>query len=276
MSKPEKEEIILELESILEDLRSYRRLTISSIIPLTSSIFFKGQINSLSSKLQHTLALYKPFIVAYGGDAPMKLPGIDMDVFELALAYDTDHSYTEHALHITIQKVNTAIGKLQASKEFGDGQIQAPEDSIPMEIQLFNKMQFHPKVIEVSRKLYVDGHYAQAITEAYKAIDNFVKQKTGESIYGKELMGKVFKKDDPIIKLNELKTQSNRNEQEGFMHLFQGAMIGIRNPKAHDNVFMADPYKTLEYLSFASLLMRRADEGKLVRTRKKQSKSKET
>jgi len=158
----------------------------------------------------------------------------------------------------------------------GNGQIQAPVDSIQMANFLFDKMQFHPKVIEVSRKLYVDEHYAQAIQEAYKAVDNFVKNKTGLSIYGKDLMGKVFNVAESIIMLNELRTKSNRNEQEGFMYLFQGAMIGIRNPKAHDNVVMTDPYQTLEYLGFASLLIRRADEGKLVRTRKNQSKAKET
>ena len=107
------------------------------------------------------------------------------------------------------------------------------------------------------------GHYTDAIFAAYKAIDNFVKKKTGLSIYGKDLMGKVFNKDNPIIKLNELRTQSNRNEQEGFMYLFQGAMLGIRNPKAHDEATQLDPYRTLEYLGFASLLMRRADEGEL-------------
>lgn len=134
-------------------------------------------------------------------------------------------------------------------------------------------MQFHPLVVEASKSLFESRHYYDAIFAAYKAIDNFVKKKTGLSIYGEDLMGKVFNKDNPIIKLNELRTLSNRNEQKGFMYLFQGAMLGIRNPKAHDEATHLDPYKTLEYLGFASLLMRRAEEGKLIRTRRKQRKS---
>jgi hypothetical protein len=53
------------------------------------------------------------------------------------------------------------------------------------------------------------------------------------------------------------------DEQEGFMHLYMGAVIGIRNPKAHGMVEQRDPYKTLKYLSFASLLAKRVDEAKL-------------
>jgi len=47
------------------------------------------------------------------------------------------------------------------------------------------------------------------------------------------------------------------------MFLFMGAVVGIRNPKAHDEIVQNDPYKTLEYLGFASLLMKRIDEGEI-------------
>lgn len=152
----------------------------------------------------------------------------------------------------------------------GNGQIQAPVDSIQMANFLFNKMQLHPKVVKVSESLFKDGHYPQAIFEAFKAVDNFVKKRAGLAIYGKDLMGKVFNVDDPIIKLNKLRTKSNRAEQEGFMYLFMGAMEGIRNLNAHDEATELDPYKTLEYLGFASLLMRRTNEGKVKRVKRKQ------
>lgn len=161
-----------------------------------------------------------------------------------------------------------------------NSQIQAPVDSTEMANFLFDKMQLHPKVIEVSMKLFIDGHYAQAIEEAYKAVINSVKEKASlhldDKVDGTKLMAQVFHIDNPMIKLNKLKTQPDRDEQEGFMHLFMGATLGIRNPKAHSNIVMKDPYKTLEYLGFASLLMRRADEGKLDQTWKKQSKSKQS
>lgn len=147
-------------------------------------------------------------------------------------------------------------------------QVEIPRDTAELANFLFDKMQFHPKVVEASRSLFESGHYAQAIFEAFKVVNNFIKQKTSLNLDGKQLMAKAFNEEGPVIKLNELKTQSDRDEQEGFKFLFMGAMVGIRNPKAHDNVVQTDLYRTLEYLGFASLLMKRAEEGKVKRPRK--------
>lgn len=271
MSKTRKEKLIRELKYIHDDLCSYRKLTSSSPAVINFSSF-KEDINELRSKLQRELATYKFYIVKYSGDsgeATMKVLGIDMDVFELALAYDTNQSDTGSALNVAILKVNTAIGN-----------IQAPEDSFKMEIDLFYNMQLHPRVVEVSRKLYVDEHYAQAIEEAYKAVIEFVKEKAALyldiKVDGTKLMGDVFQVDNPMIKLNKLLNQTDRSEQEGFKFLFMGATLGIRNRKAHGNVIMTDPYRTLEYLGFASMLMKKAEEGELVPAWEKQPKSKET
>lgn len=136
-----------------------------------------------------------------------------------------------------------------------------PKDTDELLPYLFDAMQFHPKVVKASKKLFEDGHYTDAIFRAFTEVNNFVKAKTGLELDGKALMSQVFRIENPVIKLNELRTKSERDEQEGFMFLFMGAMEGIRNPKAHDNIIQKDPLKTLEYLALASLLMRRAEEG---------------
>lgn len=144
-----------------------------------------------------------------------------------------------------------------------------PEDipSEKAEIDLFNKICLHPKIREVSEKLFVDGHYAQAIFEAFKAVNNAVKEKTGiRDKDGQSLMAYAFSGNPPPLALNSLQTQSEKDEQDGFKFLFMGAMTGIRNPKAHDHVRQTDPYRTLHYLAFASLLMTRIDDS--IRTRK--------
>jgi uncharacterized protein (TIGR02391 family) len=175
------------------------------------------------------------------------------------------HGFILTGLKVLKDALVVKIGKLRNETV----QIQAPEDSAQMSNFLFDRMQFHPKIIEASKSLFETQHYAQAIFEAFKAVNNFVKQKTGSTLDGKSLMTEVFSKNRPIIKLNEGRSDSDKDEQEGFMHLFAGAMLGIRNPKAHDNVIQTDPYRTLEYLGFASLLMTRAEEGKVRRRRKK-------
>jgi uncharacterized protein (TIGR02391 family) len=119
----------------------------------------------------------------------------------------------------------------------------------------------HIKIQEHCESLYLDKHYSSAILEAYKVIFNELKLLTGVTdLDGKRLVEKAFSLTNPLIKLNELKTQSDKDEQLGFMMLFSGAAIGIRNPKAHDLINQSNELKSLQYLSFASLLMTKLDE----------------
>lgn len=139
-----------------------------------------------------------------------------------------------------------------------------PIQEVPVHIELFEKLRLHPKIVEVSGKLFKDGHYAQAIFEAFKAVNKFVKEKSGRyDLDGKGLMSTVFKKENPILKLNSLETPSDRDEQEGFMFIYMGAMVGIRNPKAHEIIVQKDPIRTLKYLALASLLLERANEAEV-------------
>jgi len=131
----------------------------------------------------------------------------------------------------------------------------------PSPNMLYDLLQLHPRIVEVSRSLFRSGHYSQAIFEAFKCVGICVKGKSALQDDGQTLMAKAFNEHTPVIKLNELKTPSEIDEQMGFKLVFMGAMTGIRNPKAHDIVTQKDPYKTLEYLALASLLARRVDEG---------------
>jgi len=130
------------------------------------------------------------------------------------------------------------------------------------EIEIFKKIRLHPKIQEVSEKLFINGSYELAIFEAFKAVNNAVKEKTGIiDKDGQSLMSHVFSGNPPILALNSLKSQSEKDEQDGFKFLFMGSMAGIRNPKAHENVKQTDQFRTLHYLAFASLLMTRIDES---------------
>lgn len=124
-------------------------------------------------------------------------------------------------------------------------------------------LELHHKIKEISLELFRNKHYAQAVFESAKALNNYVKEKAG--ITDRDLsdtMTRIFNENNPIIKLNDLATRSDKDEQEGFRFLYMGAMKGIRNPKAHENIIQLDKNRTLEYLAFISLLFRRAEEGK--------------
>lgn len=127
--------------------------------------------------------------------------------------------------------------------------------------KLFNERKLHHEVSKISSKLFIDGHYSQAIFEACKLLNKKVQLLSGSSLDGKSLMLSVFSQKNPKINLNRLQNESDDNEQEGFMHIFAGVMQGIKNPKSHDIIYLKDPIRALEYLGLISLLFRRLDEG---------------
>ncbi len=170
-------------------------------------------------------------------------------------------------VHRIQQEINSIIQKYETlGIEEKPTTTTKPTDTDESPIHLFDAMKFHPRIIKVSRKRFASGNYEDAIFRVFVEINNFVKEKADSDDDGKSLMSNTFNCKNPIIKLNALITQSDKDEQEGFMHLFMGAMQGIRNPKAHENLSPRDPLRTLEYLTLANLLMRRVEEGTAVKT----------
>jgi uncharacterized protein (TIGR02391 family) len=127
--------------------------------------------------------------------------------------------------------------------------------------KLYDLLKFHPRIVQASRSQFRSGHYTDAIFNALKCVEILVKAKSGLKGSGTDLMHKVFNEKNPVIKLNQLQEEYEIDEQEGFRFIYAGAMLGIRNPKAHAEVQQKDPYRTLEYLALASLLAKRIEEG---------------
>ena len=68
-------------------------------------------------------------------------------------------------------------------------------------------------------------------------------------------IGDAFNGTNPKIKLTQLVTQSEIDEQNGYRFIFAGSMSAIRNPRGHD--ILIDPIdRCLDHLSFASVLLR--------------------
>ena len=92
-------------------------------------------------------------------------------------------------------------------------------------------------------------------------VKDYVNEKNGGNLDGAKAMGRAFDFDrqEPLIKFNDLQSEEEKDEQRGIAFLFKG-IVGIRNRKAHENITLSDPYRALEYLALASLLMRLMDE----------------
>lgn len=271
MDEIEKRNLIKELNQLNKRLLDYKKRQERHV----KIKFTEGQmkkLDELRTRTRQSFRWLKDIISEYGGNASIKIAGIKYNAFEYSLRPQSVHIIPElfTALDMAINTVNTTIKRIEV----------LPAESIKLRDTIASKTiteqqkeptyllditKLHPRIVEVSKSLFETGHYSQAIFEAFKAVNNFVKEKSGltpaeiRRMTDKQLMAKVFDESNPIIKLNELQTDTEISEQEGFKFLFMGATAGIRNPKAHDSVVQRDPYKTLEYLAFASLLMKRID-----------------
>jgi uncharacterized protein (TIGR02391 family) len=126
----------------------------------------------------------------------------------------------------------------------------------------FDQLNLHSRIADVSRDLFQDGYHWEAVFAAAKALVNYVKERSGEhALDGAPLMRTVFSKNNPILVFNGMKDQTDFDEQEGMMHLFEGAVLGIRNPGGH-SFPEGTEQRAIEYISLLSLLAYRVQEAK--------------
>jgi len=151
--------------------------------------------------------------------------------------------------------LNGLIGRLQERRdEMGTGEA-APAT-------YFDKLNLHPRIMDVSRDLFLDGHYWEAVFAGAKALVNFVKERSGRhDLDGAALVRAVFSRNDPTLAFNDLSNQTDLDEQEGMMHLFEGAVLAIRNPGGHSFPEGSDQ-RAMEYISLLSFLAYRVQESK--------------
>lgn len=135
-----------------------------------------------------------------------------------------------------------------------------PEALPSQSLHPFDVRNIHPKLPPKVRKLFDDGHFAEATSHAFKYLDKQVEKRSGLSDSGFSLMMDAFDSKKPKIKLTPLKTQSETDEQEGYRFVFAGSMRAIRNPRAHEFSVVDDPDTCLDHLSFVSLLLRRLEQ----------------
>jgi uncharacterized protein (TIGR02391 family) len=125
----------------------------------------------------------------------------------------------------------------------------------------FDRRNVHPKLPRKVKRLFDDGHYAEATFEAFKFVDKVVQKHSKASESGLKLMMQVFDESKPLLKLTPLSNQSEVDEQKGYRFLFSGAVMAIRNPRGHEVNITDDPDACLDHLAFSSLLLRRLEQS---------------
>ena len=90
------------------------------------------------------------------------------------------------------------------------------------------------------------SEFEAASREAFVTLENCLKKKSGLDSHGFDLATKALSfevdkktgeiKKAPLIAINELKTESNRNEQEGIRYMLMGFFQGPRNLYQHNHI----------------------------------------
>lgn len=126
--------------------------------------------------------------------------------------------------------------------------------------RIFLLREFHPEIVRHARDQFIQQHYFDAVDECCKAFAKYVSEKSRLDKHGSELMGKALSLKGPL-KLNSQKTETERNLQEGVMHLCIGLMKGVRNSVEHEPQldFKIEYQDALDMLSIISYLYRQID-----------------
>lgn len=124
---------------------------------------------------------------------------------------------------------------------------------------LYSRTVTETEIVEVSRDLFASGHHSLAVQEAFKAVEKFVQSRaSAHSQSGTALMETVFSANRPRLYWSERLSQSQKDEQRGYMHLYAGSMLGIRNPVTHEFGWVDEGETALELILFAQHLLRKA------------------
>jgi uncharacterized protein (TIGR02391 family) len=209
----------------------------------------------------------RPYINRFDGQWLMRHPavGSTWDALNSAVGLSDVAQVKGPSLSATIQKLDQIIGRLQTM----DPNEVVPDDpSLPMRPRLgADRIMFvyldhlHPFIARGCSQLYRDGHYAQAVEEASKAVSEYLRQATGLSTDGVTLAQTAFSPKNPKLEFSDLSDDTKRNEQIGFMEMLVGFAKGVRNPLAHTHGKLEEAQKAFEYLVMASLFCRRVDDA---------------
>ena len=119
----------------------------------------------------------------------------------------------------------------------------------------------HPDVLQFCRAELLHENYFHAVFEAAKSVAQKVRDRTGLTGGGADIVDKAFGLSSPLLAINTLRTETEQSEQKGFANLLKGMFGTFRNVTAHaPKVTWPIPEQdALDLLSLVSYMHRRLD-----------------
>lgn len=109
----------------------------------------------------------------------------------------------------------------------------------------FELYNIHPSLANALNLLY-KSEFEAAARESFVTLENYLKKKSGLDSHGFDLATRALSfevdkktgeiKKAPLIAINDLKTESDRNEQDGIRYMLMGFFQGPRNLYQHNHI----------------------------------------
>lgn len=83
---------------------------------------------------------------------------------------------------------------------------------------------------------YEAANYSHAILDAMHYLSEVLREKSGLDGDGHALVGAALGGQSPILRVNKLQTETERNIQKGLGQILRGMYQGVRNPRSHEQI----------------------------------------
>lgn len=104
---------------------------------------------------------------------------------------------------------------------------------------IFTQENFDSILIKKVGNRLENNQFSDSLKVALIYLTEKIRERTGlHDLDGDKLVTKAFSVSNPLIKINELKTESERNEQKGIMLILQGIYSAFRNPLNHSTIII--------------------------------------
>lgn len=263
------QELIISLEELRERLVEHRKLWSTSLAKPIPDFPVRNidELETQAQWLSRRVGALRPFIHRFDDAWIMTHPvsGTSWNALDAAVGLTAVAPIKGPSLRASIEKLDHVIGRLQSLN---------PDDFIPddpnkpLRIGITTDQiisayldHLHPFISKGCAQLYRDGHYAQAVGEASRAVFQYLRDVTGLAEDGASLAQSAFSIKNPILAFSDLSDQTKKDEQVGFMEMLAAFAKGVRNPLAHTHGKIEEAQKSFEYLVMASIFCRRIDDA---------------
>jgi uncharacterized protein (TIGR02391 family) len=153
---------------------------------------------------------------------------------------------------------------LKTSKVETIGEAERKADRLK---HLLSERNVHHDVLRFCKAELLQENYFHAVFESTKSVADKIRDLSGITSDGNDLIDSVFAVNNPILIINNLTTETEKSEHKGFANLLRGFFGMFRNTTAHAPKikWTINENDALDIMTLASLFHRRLDNTHKIR-----------